>query len=215
MLSPEVESFEVQSPLQQEPVIIHHTDPYYAEKIEEKLLHLEWDVQTDVLSQYFARCLGLTEKEYIRTLPERFPFPNWKPIANGYFPLLVETRLDVEELMGVAGIISTPVVRKKIEDWNPKVFTSPKEPYVTYLKPAKEGEIEKGHRGATIFEGISFALRHSNFLMSGRQYSFPGTRLSEREIPILSSIKTARGMIRIDTVNPSSEVGIKLMAKAS
>lgn len=156
-------------------------------------LQLEWNKQSQKLASLFAQELGYkTEGEYIASLPK---FESQPEQFKGRFdiPVIVETRLPLDKMLGKAGI-SVYFDTKEIKDWDENRFKTPKLPYTAWLadgrrnlkKPVRDvrKNLASDERGGTLYDGIALYLRKPNILRDNF-LNFPGSKVGSGIFPCL------------------------------
>lgn len=161
-------------------------------RAEELDLEVEWQNQATNLASLFAGELGLTQEEYITSLPKFEPQPdNWK----GRFdiPVIVETRVPLKRMVKLAGIFADFGVAS-IQDWQEGKSKTPKAPYATWLNDGISNlnksvdtvrkSLKSDERGATVYDGVALYLKNPEIL--GNHYlDLPGSRVGSGRAPFL------------------------------
>lgn len=169
----------------------------------------------------FHKELGLSEQEYLDSLPKFGPQPeNFK----GRFdiPIMVETRISVKRQCELAGIeycldvvdVGWPSAFP-YGDWpnDSKGYKTPNVPYITWMQDGASNlgesvdivreKLAKDERGATIFGGIAFYLAQPKVL-EHHFMDLPGTEVVPYRNPCLDSWdgQPRLGWHRIDRFSP-------------
>lgn len=160
-------------------------------------LKAEWTKQSEGLARRFAKELGLTTEEYIDTLSQFKPQPEFFKGIHGILvvPVIVETRIALPMMLDIVRI--THIFDfQKTEDWTQGGFKTPSKPYTTWLTyiPTNKSVIEirndllkqEDRRGGTVFDGIALYLRNPETL--NRYFlDFPGSQVGPDYSPFLSA----------------------------
>lgn len=150
-------------------------------------LKAEWNKQAQNLARLFAKELGLTEEEYIATLPKFEPQPEeYKGRLD--IPVIVETRVPLKRMLELAGII-TGFDANLIKDWEEGNFNTPEKPYTTWLNDGSanlnksvadvRAALRDDERGGTVFDAVALYLKDPKIL----DHHFPGLPGSQVNSP--------------------------------
>ncbi len=151
-----------------------------------------WHVQARKLASLYAPSLGLSEKEYIASLPD---FDPQSDAFQGRFdiPLIVETRLPLSRYLKLAQIECNYNVWN-ISDWSRSKFQTPRSPYTAWVNDGTVNATRSvdnvrltlwdDERGVTIFEGVALYLSNPALLALGT-LDFPGSQTHPEGAPSL------------------------------
>lgn len=165
------------------------------EQRQELNLEAEWSRQTKrFIDLGFHKELGLSEQEYLDSLPRFGPQPeNFK----GRFdiPVVVETSIPVKRQCELAGI-EYFLAGLEVIDWtdDPKGYRTPDRPYITWLQDGEKNlnraveavrkELAKDERGGTVIDGVAVCIAHPQVLRE-HFLDLPGTRVGSVFAPYL------------------------------
>ena len=154
--------------------------------VEPKLnLNQEWMRQSQRYIDFgFHTKLGLTEEEYLDSLPKFEPQPE---AFKGRFdiPVIVETRILPQEQAALAKL-NYYLGELKIADWSkdPNKYKTPDKPYTTWMQDGKGNlnksvenvrkALAKDERGASIFDCIALFIARPEILKD-HSIDLPGT----------------------------------------
>lgn len=177
---------------------VGESQPLQAETIKiypEISLEGEWQRQAQGLVNLgFHSELGLTEEEYLESLPK---FTSQPDSFKGRLdtPVLVETRISPKRQSELAGI-QYFLDGLDVKDWDkdPKSYTTPKTPYSIWLEDGKRNlnkkpedirkKLKGDERGGTEFDGIALYMSNPKIL-EHHFLDLPGTSVGSGYAPFL------------------------------
>jgi hypothetical protein len=128
----------------------------------------------------FHHSLGLSEKEYEESMPNKILIPTDRTLEKYKLPAIVETRICCEELFKLAGI-------NVGEGYNAdyifqRMFPIQQKPYVVWMREKQSrkdmsieetlNKLDGDERTADIFEGVALAVNYPEILRD-KQLAFP------------------------------------------
>jgi len=153
-------------------------------------LQLEWSRQASKFIELgFHKKLGLSEEQYLATLPK---FGSQPEGFKGRFdiPVLVETRVPPRSQLELAGF-EAYLEGLEVYDWpgDPKGYKTPGMPYVAWVQDGSKSlnksveEVRRGlapdERGATLLDGTGLVIAHTE-LLKGHYIHLPGSEVGGR-----------------------------------
>lgn len=130
----------------------------------------------------FHSWLGLSETEYVKSMPNNILVRPDRTLERFKFPVVVETRIPIEELFESVGVNISPAYY--VDYISTQVHPRQDKPYVAWMRdgqPHKEISVEKAMKGlggdervADIFEGVALITNYPEILRD-RSLVFPGT----------------------------------------
>ena len=156
-------------------------------------LEEEWNRQSQNLAALFVKELGLTNEQYIASLP-KFELQPKEYKGRLDIPVIVETRVPLEKMLKLVGINKYFNVGL-IKEWEKDKFETPKTPYTTWLNDSSINlnksvdTVRKGlksdERGGTVFDGIALYLRDPKIL-EHHFLDLPGSQVVSGRAPYLN-----------------------------
>lgn len=147
----------------------------------------------------FHQELGLTETEYLNSLPKFEPQPK-EYLGRFDIPLLVEGRIPWEKQAQLAGIDLSEYLRARISETHPYNESSktPEDvPYAGWFNSWGQRFVEKiaprdainqltsDEYGAGPYEGIAHQIMHPEFTRSGKYFDLIGYQVGSGRVPCL------------------------------
>lgn len=192
--------------VQRNPALPEQRDPEISEE-----LKAEWIRQATRLAGLFAKELGMSEEEYMATLPPFYPQPEaYKRRLD--IPLIVQpatAQLPLERILQIIGIVnnnnSTDLTI--IKDWldDPKHYRTPKGPYTTWAGIGRADEsaedardyFESDERGGTVYDGIALYLKDPTIVESGQKLILPGSEYNDFYYAYSPLFRTGEGVVNL------------------
>lgn len=150
----------------------------------------------------FHHSLGLSEKKYEESMPNRISIPTSRTLEGFRLPAIVETRISCEELLKLVGI-------NVGEGYNAdyifrQMFPPQQKPYVAWMRekqPRKNMSIEEtinrldgNEKTANIFEGVALAANYPEILKNGLLV-FPKSPIGDLSYQDFASLELVNGKI--------------------